>query len=165
MADRFVAWSKGKIESLRFNAVRSNAEADRLEGVLNQFLADNGDDVAGSTPPNRVVRDDGRYSGPRRSSKNDVILFAFENAGPNGLGMEDVEREARQAGLQSTRDTLRAYCWNQKQKGYLISLAAGRYAIAPKNETAPESLAKDEGAAPTRSDHNQHREGDVGGGI
>lgn len=101
----------------------------------------------------------------KRSSKNEAIFQAFEKAGPEGLTQDEVQSVAREHGLNTNPSALRALCWSAKESGRLVSLAPGRYAIAPKNEAAVENLFPGETTAPARPDHNQHREGDAGGGI
>lgn len=100
-----------------------------------------------------------------RVSKNDAIFSAFDAAGATGLSQEDVQRVARESGIDSRPDSLRAFCWNAKKNGRLISLAPGRYAIAPKDRSAVDISSRGETADPARVDHNQHNEGDAGGGI
>lgn len=102
----------------------------------------------------------------KRASKNDAIFRAFEEAGPNGLSQEDVQRVAQELGLNTNPNALRALCWTAKQNGRLISLAPGRYAIPQRDEAAPRLPDNGDGdAASARLDHNRHREGDAGGGT
>ncbi len=101
----------------------------------------------------------------KRASKNDAIFRAFEEAGPGGLNQEDIQRVARDRGLNANPSALRALCWMAKQDGRLISLAPGRYATALKNEAAVKNSDPGETAAPARLDHNRHQEGDAGGGT
>jgi hypothetical protein len=98
----------------------------------------------------------------KRVSKNQPIFDAFEAAGPAGLTQQEVLQVALDNGLLTNRDALRALCWSAKQDGRLISIAPGRYAIAPRNEAAVDNSTKGETAA---SANNQHREGDAGGGT
>lgn len=161
--DGFERWARTEIEWHR-------READQLEHVLAQFLA-TGLNSRGASPNEAATphsSESGRSSsgvkGRRRASKNDVILEAFDAAGLSGLSMEQIMEFAQSKGISPNRNALRAYCWNQKQLGRLISVAAGRYASAPENGGADKSRTG-ETAPPAREPHSEHREADAGGGT
>lgn len=159
MDDGFETWARSEIGRLR-------AEAEQMELVLARFLTARGPLTATPEHPSPAA-----HVAPsrtpllgRRISKNQPIFDAFERAGPKGLNIDDVERVARENGLNTNRNALRALCWNGKQDKRLISIAAGRYAIAHPTETA-DTPPNVESAASAREAHNHHREGDGGGGI
>lgn len=160
--DAYESWVRGEMDA-------AQAKLDDMSRALDIYLAWRKSQQGISMQPLRVhIRPGVMHSSgaPRqRASKNDVIFEAFEAAGAAGLSQDDVQRVARENGLNSSPDTLRALCWNGKNKGRLISVGVGRYAIAPKNEAAVENLEPGETAAPARADNNRHREGDEGGGT
>ena len=135
--DEFERWARTEIE-------RHRRDADQLEHVLAQFLAAKLDGL--DTPPNEAARphsSKARHSpfdlkGRQRTSRNAVLLEAFDAVGLSGLSMEQLMKIARSKGIRPNRNALRSYCWNQKQLGRLISVAPGRYASAPKNGAANE---------------------------
>jgi hypothetical protein len=167
--DEFPVWARSEID-------RHRAEAAQLEQVLLRFLAARNSSTAttgrpmpttevGVNPPRPTMQPASKpMRTGRRTTKNEPIFAAFEKAGPQGMSMRDVERVAREAGLNTNPNALRALCWNGKKDGRLISLAAGRYAIAHPTETA-DPTSSGEPAASAREAHNQHREGDAGGGT
>ncbi len=164
----FEAWACVEIGRHRSEANQHNAEADQLERVLTQFIAANGKGAsAGPASPSQDPQAAPAHR-PKtqrsRVSKNDGLLKAFDEAGPSGLNMEQIEQYAASIGINSNKAALRAYCWHQKQIGRLISLAAGRYASAHVDEAA-DPVPQDEPAASTREAHDRHREGDAGGGT
>jgi hypothetical protein len=167
MDDGFETWARSEIGRLR-------TEADQMERVLAQFLAARGPSApihdrrlqvgAATVAHAREAAPCQPTSSAKRTSKNEPIFAAFERAGPRGMSMDDVERVAQEAGLNTNRNALRALCWNGKKEKRLISLAAGRYAIAQKNEAADAPLGAGS-AASAREAHDQHGEGRAGGGI
>ncbi len=162
----FESWARAEI-------VTAQAKVRETERALELFLTwrSGNSGFAGQATPgpvrNRQTSTNGHAPGARkRASKNDAIFLAFEKAGPDGLSQEDVQRVARELGLNTNPNALRALCWSAKQDGRLISLAPGRYAIAQRDETAPRLFDIEDGdAVSARADHNQHREGDAGGGT
>ena len=138
--------------------VRAELDAARakiadMERALDVYLAwrNRGQTITVTHPARvKLSPDTAKVSNaPRqRASKNDAIFAAFNAAGNNGLSQEDVQRIARENGINSNPNALRALCWTAKERGRLISLAPGRYAIAPKNEAAVENLSEGETAAP-----------------
>lgn len=167
MDDEFEIWARSEISRLR-------ADADQMECVLARFLASRGSaSVVLERQASPAAINHTRQSTPhspramssgKRVSKNEPIFKAFEKAGAAGMDMDDVERVARESGLNTNRNALRALCWNGKQIGRLISIEAGRYAIAQTTEAA-DSPMNEGSAAPAREPHDQHREGDAGGGT
>ncbi len=152
---------------LRSELVAAQARVAEMNSALSLFLAWRKRGTNGTNHNIQGIHDNGAHRRPRqRASKNDVIFAAFEAAGAAGLNQEEVARVAAEAGLNTNANALRALCWTAKKAGRLISLAPGRYAIAPQDEAAPRLPDNRDGeAASTRMDHNQHREGDVGGGT
>ena len=181
----FEVWTRSEIAA-------AQARIAEMENALAVFLtwrsrvpASASVYVAIAEPEKQVKADTPTSNHTRlRATRNQPIFDAFEAAGSEGLSQEDVKRIAQAAGLNQNPNALRALCWTAKQDGRLISLAPGRYAIAPKNQAAVNNSTKGEtlaqredaaprlpdhngdgDAAPARSDHNQHRVGDAGGGI
>lgn len=144
--DGFRAWLITKPESAGFEA------GDRAESQTHHETPGSSN---GATKKNATKT--------KRISKNQPIFDAFEAAGPAGLSQQEVLQVALDKGLLTNRDALRALCWSAKQDGRLISIAPGRYAIAPRDEAAVNNSTQGETAA--SADHNQHREGDPGGGT
>ena len=164
----YESWTRAEIEAAQTRVVD-------LQRALNLFLGFKAQhekpvgSVRGSSSPSQTLKPrsiDQPQLGRKRSSKNGVLYEAFEQAGPSGLTVGEVQRIAEAAKLTATSSSIRAFCWTAKQAGRLISLAPGRYAIPQRDEAAPRLPGNGGGdAASTRLDHNHHREGDEGGGT
>jgi hypothetical protein len=163
MSDGFEMWTRSEI-------VRLRAEADALERTLERFLSSRPLATNRQTllpvSHNGLVGASINVVSRKRRSKNDALLEAIDQAGTEGLSLDEIMTAADRAGIDSNRNTIRSFCWNEKQRGRLIQPDVGRFAssLVAKDEAAGGSLL-DEPAASTRSDHNQHREGDAVGGI
>jgi len=154
MADGFEKWAGDEITRLR-------DEADHLDRTLARYLASH------SVRPS-ADRTQTANSHPvrQRTSKNEPILQAIDRAGPMGLSSDEIIQIAKTAGLNTNRNAVRAFCWNEKQRGRLTQPAIGRFASAlpVKDEAAgPNSLWIEPAASASAA--NQHREGDAGGGT
>lgn len=135
MSDRFEGWARLEISRLR-------AEADALESTLSRFLASHSAADRSSQPKTATALHS--LSPRKRRSKNDVILSAIDQAGPDGMSMDEIVEAAERAGIVSTRNTLRSFCWNEKQHGRLIQPDVGRFASS--------SVVKNGAAGPTLKD-------------
>jgi hypothetical protein len=129
----FAAWARDEVGRLR-------AEADQLEAVLNRYLASLGaashnKTTSASTLVSTAVsqsRAEAMLSAaPRqRVGRNEPLSEAFEKAGESGLTLDQLEAIARDVGLNANRSALRSFCWNEKNKGRLISSGPGHFVSA-----------------------------------
>jgi hypothetical protein len=163
----YESWTRSEIEAAQTRVVDLQRALDLFLGFKAQHEKPAGSTRASSSaaqspnPRSNAQPQPGR----KRASKNGVLYEAFEQAGPSGLTVGEVQRIAEAAGLTATSSSIRAFCWTAKQAGRLISLAPGRYAIPQIDDAAPELPEGGEGAASTRAVNDRHREGDEGGGT
>lgn len=158
--DGFEEWTRSEISRLR-------AEADALEKNLERFSMSRpgtAPRAAFTQASRKVLAEHASYLvGRKRRSKNDVILDAINQAGPSGLSLDEIVMVADRAGVTSNRNTIRSFCWNEKQHGRLTQPDVGRFAssLVARDEAAG-SLAEGEPAA---SDTSHHAESARGGGT
>jgi hypothetical protein len=154
--DRFEEWTRIEIGRLR-------AEADALERTLNRFLSSQSNDPRSliSIEPKLV----GMPTAPfrKRRSKNDAILEVLDQAGPYGLSMDDLMKAAKQVGITPNRNAIRAFCWNEKQKGRLFQPSAGRFASArfERDEAAGPAPSGSPAASVPSTPNDAERRGEV----
>jgi hypothetical protein len=172
-------WARAEITRLK-------TEASQLENVLAKFLASKQGkqgqfaSVSGGESFEEFTAGGGRIIGfldkgavRKRSSKNDVILDAIDAAGPEGLDMDQIAVAAKKAGLNSSRNAIRAFCWNEKRQGRLISSQTGRYISAkfpglrhnePRqtNEAADPEPIREPAASVSSTPNDAERRGEVG---
>jgi hypothetical protein len=133
MADSFEVYARGKIATLR-------AEADQLERVLTDYLAERGCVLV--ITPTSAPRAVALPPEPRRrgNSAFGKVMGAVRAAGAAGMSLDEMAAVAEREGASIPRNTLRSQVWHEKTKGRLIALAAGRYAAAGTNLSLNEML-------------------------
>ena len=143
--DGFESWTRQEIGRLR-------SEADALERTLERFLASR-PKAAPADASGPSSKSDKKTHPRKRRSKNDPIRDVINRAGPNGLSLDEIFAAAEAAGITSTRDAIRSFCWNEKQIGRFIQPAEGRYASAPgdKDEAAGTTDQDDPAASETHN--------------
>ena len=130
MEPDFEKWALGEI-------AYHQREAEQLQSVLKKFLASRASaqrntvhNAMRTSMPREFPMDDSVASergDKRRNTSNMPILSAIEAAGPNGLDLDQIVDAAVAADIHSSRNAIRAFCWNEKQRGRLISSHHGRY--------------------------------------
>lgn len=104
-------------------------EAARIKGLLDALA------MYQETKPEQ------RGTTTRHSSKlKPVSAFGFvleqiKSAGPRGLTIDEMVREAEAAEIKIKRPSLRSQLFDRKQKGMLIH-RNGRYSLAPESDAA-----------------------------
>ncbi|NJL08368.1 MAG: hypothetical protein HC900_08950 [Methylacidiphilales bacterium] len=131
-------------EFTRQKIARLRAEADTLEQMLREYQAHARKSVSAAqiapksasrpsdlfVSPAETINPESKEPTRRGNSAFGAVMTALKSAGPGGMSLDEMEAAANAAGRPIKRPALRSQIWYEKNKGRVVEVGEGRYAVA-----------------------------------